>query len=520
MSGETFFLLVVVINLFGSAILYLFVLTATRLLKVNSEMKSWLWLSVCFSCLILPLQAIVFEYSGELISSNAVAYDATTAISSTAVNSFAQVITDYPTVSEFWFYFAKSIDFIFILWCCGSFWLLARLIYASYKDNKIVYAASELNFPFEQGTSSNIKIKLSSEKSTPMVVGLFNPTIVLPESVTEYPNDKISAIIEHEKAHIVRNDIFFSLIQALISSLFWWNPILKLINFEVNLNRELACDQRAINKGTNRKYYAQILLDSAQMYIKDRYHSQSQGFFSKKKLFTTRLEEVLVMNTNKISNTFVTIGFCCFVVLGSAATAHSTGAGKELSEFVLLAKNANDINTSPTLVDIPNWLEQLDSLAVEANISVEKIDLRGPAKTTINGSVVNFARDEFESSSRELVKRYMLNINAQHGMDVQLKSLKTSEGGAHSFEIEIPLGHVSKKIVMMPLVKGLQIDKISSDPIWARVQGIVPTKLVLSNYMRSLGPISDNVRLMSIRKNKNDNGLDFVLRVEPLTLDK
>ncbi|MCL2568816.1 MAG: leucine-rich repeat domain-containing protein [Oscillospiraceae bacterium] len=97
--------------------------------------------------------------------------------------------------------------------------------------------------------------------STPMLFGVFNPTIILPDQA--YTTDQIRSILSHELVHLRRKDTFIKWLTLLVTTLHWFNPIVWfVVRREIERTCELACDEAVIrNLGMDEKQsYGDTLL--------------------------------------------------------------------------------------------------------------------------------------------------------------------------------------------------------------------------------------------------------------------
>ncbi|MGB0346123.1 MAG: M56 family metallopeptidase, partial [Balneolaceae bacterium] len=85
--------------------------------------------------------------------------------------------------------------------------------------------------------------------------------IVLPKSIQDDP-EKIRMAIQHELIHIKRGDYLLQLILSVIESVFWFHPIIRYGSKEIEIYREISCDQEVLNtSGISLKSYATMLLE-------------------------------------------------------------------------------------------------------------------------------------------------------------------------------------------------------------------------------------------------------------------
>ena len=93
-----------------------------------------------------------------------------------------------------------------------------------------------------------VKIGISSTINSPISFGWIEPTILLPIAlVNQLSVKEIEAIILHEWAHILRNDFIINIITSLVQVILFFNPFSYLLNKEISLQREIACDNYVMN---------------------------------------------------------------------------------------------------------------------------------------------------------------------------------------------------------------------------------------------------------------------------------
>lgn len=94
----------------------------------------------------------------------------------------------------------------------------------------------------------------------PMVAGVIKPVILLPAGMlNNLPNSYIEAVITHELFHLIRKDNLYIFIQKVIDTLFFFNPSVLVLSGMINREREIICDELAINLPLNKQTYAKAL---------------------------------------------------------------------------------------------------------------------------------------------------------------------------------------------------------------------------------------------------------------------
>jgi len=130
----------------------------------------------------------------------------------------------------------KALNFFGILWGLGVVLLLFRFVYGisslkklkkgivEVKNYRISRILEEAELAFQK--SMKIKIFESSEVSSPIVLGFFNPIILVPRGLIEKMRDKeLRFILLHEISHIFHRDQITVILQRIFLIFNWWNPL-------------------------------------------------------------------------------------------------------------------------------------------------------------------------------------------------------------------------------------------------------------------------------------------------------
>jgi beta-lactamase regulating signal transducer with metallopeptidase domain len=80
--------------------------------------------------------------------------------------------------------------------------------------------------------------------STPMLIGLFRPAILLPDRV--YTQEQLRFILLHELTHLRRGDMIIRWISVAACAIHCFNPLVWLLRREIDRAQELACDEAVI----------------------------------------------------------------------------------------------------------------------------------------------------------------------------------------------------------------------------------------------------------------------------------
>ncbi|MGH9424102.1 MAG: M56 family metallopeptidase, partial [Thermoanaerobaculia bacterium] len=111
--------------------------------------------------------------------------------------------------------------------------------------------------------AETVRIVASTSASMPMTWGILEPTLLVPANSADWPEWKCRNILLHELAHVERRDCLTQLLAQFACAVYWFNPLVWIAAHRMQVERELACDDRVISAGSPASDYAANLLDVA-----------------------------------------------------------------------------------------------------------------------------------------------------------------------------------------------------------------------------------------------------------------
>ncbi len=109
--------------------------------------------------------------------------------------------------------------------------------------------------------AGEITLRVSNEVLSPMAMGVWRKTVILPVSITmRVPLEELEAIFAHELAHIKRWDYATNLIQTAVESVLFFHPAVWWVSRVVRERREVCCDDIAVRSCADAVLYARALL--------------------------------------------------------------------------------------------------------------------------------------------------------------------------------------------------------------------------------------------------------------------
>lgn len=167
-----------------------------------------------------------------------------------------------------------SIDFIEILpfiWLFGTVIFLGT-VFSSYgiyifkkRKNSVTLKDNEALETVKRALKikRKIKLRMSEDVQSPLLTGIFFPTIYLP--CKEFSKENTKMILLHELTHYKRKDLAVKWFSIFVNAIHWFNPLCYIISKNLSDICEISCD-RAVTKNMDieeRKTYMNTILELA-----------------------------------------------------------------------------------------------------------------------------------------------------------------------------------------------------------------------------------------------------------------
>jgi beta-lactamase regulating signal transducer with metallopeptidase domain len=135
----------------------------------------------------------------------------------------------------------------------------------------------------------DVDVRVTARVSSPCTIG---STILLPAGFPEWSRQKLTAVLAHERAHVLNKDCYLLWLARLNTCMFWFNPLAWWLQRELAALSETTSDEAAVAAVADRPAYAEILLDFAAR----RATSDVAAAISRPPL-TTRIERIISATT-------------------------------------------------------------------------------------------------------------------------------------------------------------------------------------------------------------------------------
>ena len=109
--------------------------------------------------------------------------------------------------------------------------------------------------------NGRVKVRQSYQTRTPVCVGTFRPTVIIP--VMDYTTEELQVIFVHELTHYKHKDQWLKHLTFIASCMHCFNPAIYKLKRKVETWAEYACDADSVKVIGSIKRYFQVILDMA-----------------------------------------------------------------------------------------------------------------------------------------------------------------------------------------------------------------------------------------------------------------
>jgi beta-lactamase regulating signal transducer with metallopeptidase domain len=143
----------------------------------------------------------------------------------------------------------------------GGWWLIRRLRHTALQKAPHTLRIGLDRIRLQMGIPRFVNLRISNRIAGPLTVGVIRPLILLPiTAITSLSPEQLEVVLAHELAHIRRADYFWNILQTMIETLFFFHPAVWWISHRLREQRELCCDDVAVETCHDPAVYATALL--------------------------------------------------------------------------------------------------------------------------------------------------------------------------------------------------------------------------------------------------------------------
>ncbi len=238
--------------------------------KNRAEVRYWLWLGASLKFLI-PFALLVSLGVRMWTALPAVKISAPIAAPSvsTAVVQFTQPFSEtFASTSSApsahvpnWILFA-----LLVVWVFGFFAIALIRINGWLRIRAAVRASTPVHL--HAASPAAVSVRCSPGLLEPGVVGFFRPVLLLPEGIVKtLTPPQLEAVLAHELSHIRRRDNLTSALHMVVEAVFWFHPLVWWIGARLVEERERACDEAVLARGSEPHVYVEGILNVCKSYL-------------------------------------------------------------------------------------------------------------------------------------------------------------------------------------------------------------------------------------------------------------
>lgn len=175
--------------------------------------------------------------------------------------------------------------------------------------------------------SHPVRIQIMPRISTPMLVGLRKPVILLPDHAID--SEELTFILKHELMHLKNKDLWYKALALLATALHWFNPVVYWMAKSIAVHGEIACDEQVLRgKGfEERRRYGETILGAVRKQTKLQ-SSLSTSFYGGKREMKNRIASIMSSKKKKsalLIASLVIIG----ILVASMVVAYNSPEGSK-----------------------------------------------------------------------------------------------------------------------------------------------------------------------------------------------
>ena len=320
---------------FGASIAILLLLLSRRIMKKRyvAKLRYWLWLVIALR-LCLPVDINIRLNRTAPVNVPVNDYYITAQLSQTedrptefeiitADQLNLQPVPDTQSAAET----PDAITTVSIADILYKIWLMVALLLAMMSAISYVLAKKDImstavysddlatytdRLKRQMGINRQVRTAVCNYTGSPMLIGLLDPVIVLPD--VEYTPTQLEMIIRHELTHLRRNDILYKLLLHIVACVYWFNPLTACMARLAGKDIEISCDEDIVKTGDKqfRAEYAQTIIRVISM--QNNKLILATNFSQNAKTVKERCSAIMLLNNLKKGRSIMFISFAVIAI--------------------------------------------------------------------------------------------------------------------------------------------------------------------------------------------------------------
>lgn len=203
--------------------------------KISPQWKFAMW-SLLFISLVIPFRITLYSNHENFYTFSSIIDFLEKVRNILLVNSYGKILT------VIWLI---GITILIIRYLVNSIRMKRKIGKEEIEEERILKIFKEAKESI--GVKKEIKLVKQNDRITPCIYGMIYPKILLTQEIVEKPDEVLRHIFMHELSHYKRKDILFNKLLLLITTIYWFNPILWFCFKQIRQDMELKVDEMVLS---------------------------------------------------------------------------------------------------------------------------------------------------------------------------------------------------------------------------------------------------------------------------------
>ncbi len=333
---------------------------------------------------------------------------------------------------------------VFGIWLSGAILSLMWLAYRIYRvkifrdqcKNLTEDATEDLEMVSSDLGLKKPQLLSCRETSSPILMGYFQPAIVLPHDYqSAFNTPEFRSILVHELTHLVRKDCWWNLFGKVAGAVCWPQFLLPIVLKRLEQSAEEVCDLAVLEQNIVPSVYAGCLVRLAErLRPQSRIQSMGNGAVGFHSSLGKRVQ--IIMSPDRVQNihlnvkTKLVIGVCAALTMIAGLIVFDAGAGansksplaaakrvqqgdpKTTVTSIVTAINSSDLKQIVPMVvggrthaSLDAWMSMAKTSPLKAKIiSISSVETGNTATVKVEAEFVNAGKTELSKETLSLVR--------------------------------------------------------------------------------------------------------------------
>jgi TonB family protein len=389
--------------------------------------------------------------------------------------SAAQLQSDNPAVS--------TNAILFLIWASTLIIYISIAIFSTLLVRKKLHS-NICNLTAEK-LSQKIELVETDKISSPMSFGLYSRKIYVPSYWQSLPPDCQRVMLQHELAHLQRHDGIVQFLQILAQAVYFFHPMVWLLNERIHEYREMACDDIAIeNSQLSPLAYSRYLVHIAERMTNPQWsHLSISALIKQKNKLLNRVDYQIKENKmKKISKRKVQgiIAGLILLILPLSLYSSSQKTPEDQKAGSTTAAGPNEVivyTKAPEIIKkvMPEYPQQLKDAGIEGTVYLKLwVDKQGNVQKT---EVIKSEQAKLDQLAKDAAKQWIFTpalqkdgkpVDAAISIPFKFNLKEKPKEGATSDFVNDAKGPLVIKRVMPEYPQQLR-DAGIEDTVWLKI---------------------------------------------------